>query len=244
MLSDSKHYTNLAWVYDLFQQKNTDYLHLASLIDSNLKKHKAKKILHAGSGPGRLSKILSENYGYAPHLLDNSQPMIDLSQTLLPSLTHNLGDMSDFHSNEDFGAVVLASGTFPHLLEERETERSLENFNDALRPGGVLIFDNYYPDKMISGEVLNETSKVKNKGYDILRESKTGIVSYEPTIAHHKFTYRVIKDGGTDFFDGEELLRAFSKEEIKKFLEKVGFKFVEFFPSINEGSYFTIASAG
>ena len=151
-MEPSKLYTELAEVYDIFYQKHFNYPKIAKYLDSVLKKPKAKKILHIGSGPGRLSNILAGRYKYDVHLLDSSKEMIDLSHQLLPKAPHTLADMRDFHLDDEFDAVVLAAGTFPHLLTNDDALEALEKFHDSLKIEGTLIFDVFDTKKMIDDQ--------------------------------------------------------------------------------------------
>jgi SAM-dependent methyltransferase len=240
-MEQSKLYTDYADIYDLFYQKHFNYPKIAKLIDSHLKKHKAKKILHVGSGPGRLSKILSEKYKYEVHLLDSSSEMIDLSHRLLPELPHTLADMRDFHLREDFDAVVLAGRAFAHLLRDEDIEEALEKFHDSLKVRGILIFDNFYADKLVDGEIFNEKKQVKSKGFDVIRRVKTKMVSYEPAVANLEMSYQVMGEGRVEFHEVEHMFRAFSQDEITKLSEQNDFEVLEFAPGFDKVSYYTIA---
>ena len=240
-MEQSKLYTEHAAVYDLFYQKNFNYPKIAKIIDSHLKKHKVKKILHVGSGPGKLSKILYKKYKYEVHLLDSSKEMIEISHKLLPKLPHTLADMQSFHLREDFDAVVLAGRSFSELLSDKDVGNALENFHDSLKVGGILLFDNFYTDKMVDGEVLNEQKRVKVKGFDIIRRVKAKMVSYEPTIEHLEFSFQVMGEGKVEFLEMEHMIRAFNQGEMKKLLEEGDFEVLEFAPGFDKVSYFTIA---
>jgi len=242
-MQQTKLYTDLAEVYDLYHQKHLNYSKIAKLIDKYLKKYRARKILHVGSGPGRLSKILSDKYKFQVHLLDNSREMIGLSSRLLPNLPHTLADMRDFYLDEEFDAVILAAGTFPHLLTEEDVKEALEKFHDSLKIGGVLIFDNIHPKKLIEGKTTEEKKEIKNNGKSITQYSKVKIVEYEPTIAKVEVSLRILGKGTVEFEEYSHLFRAYGQEEIKKLLEDADFEFLEFAEGVDPFSYFTIARA-
>lgn len=242
-MKQSEIHGHFAWLYDLFYQKNFNYQKIAQLIDSHLKKHKAKKILHVASGPGRLSKILSEKYKYDIHLLDSSPEMIEISHKLLPDAPQTLADMRDFHLTDDYDAVVLAGRAFAELLSDEDVESSFEKFHDSLKVGGALIFDNFCSDKIIEGESFDEQKRVKSGDFDIIRRAKTKMVSYEPTVAHLSFSYQVMGNGKVDFYEVEHMIRVFSQIEIKKLLEENDFEVLEFASGFDKASFFTIAKA-
>lgn len=242
-MQQSKLYTELADTYDIFHDKHLNYSNIAKQIDIILKKHKAKNILHVGSGPGRLSKILSQKYKYDIHLLDVSPQMISLSQTILPKHPHTLADMRDFYLDDEFDAVVLAAGVFPHLLIDEDAGEALEKFHDSLKIDGVLIFDNIYPRKLIEEGAMENKKEIKNKGKTITQYSKINIESYEPTIAKAKVSIRIVAEGEVSFQEYEHLFRAYTQDEIKKLLKKNDFEFLEFEDGIDETSYFTVARA-
>ena len=243
-MQQAKLYTELADTYDIFHQKHLNYSNIAKQLDALLKKQRAKKILHVGSGPGKLSKILSQKYKYEVHLLDASPQMISLSQSLLPKHPHTLADMRDFYLDDEFDAVVLAAGVFPHLLTDTDVEEALEKFHDSLKLDGVLIFDNIFPKKLIEDGGGDSKKEIKNKGKTITQYSKISIDNYEPTLARAKVSMRIVFGGEVSFQEYEHLFRAFSQDEIKKLLKKGYFEFIAFEDGIDEASYFTIARAG
>ena len=243
-MQQSKLYTELANTYDVFHQKHLNYSKIAKQIDSLLQKHKAKKILHVGSGPGRLSKILFQKYKYDIHLLDVSPQMISLSQDLLPKQPHTLADMRDFYLDDEFDVVVLAAGVFRHLLMDEDAQEALEKFHDSLKIDGVLIIDNIFPKKLIEGGAGESKKEIKNKGKTITQYSNITIENYEPTIARAKVSIRIVSEGEVSFEEYEHLFRAFSQDEVKKLLKKGDFEFLEFEDGIDSASYFTVAKAG
>ncbi|MEX0617076.1 MAG: class I SAM-dependent methyltransferase [Candidatus Woykebacteria bacterium] len=242
-MDQSKLYTDLANIYDLFYQKHFNYPKVASLIDQYLKKYRAKKVLHVGSGPGRLTKILSQKNKYDVQMLDSSKEMIELSHKLLPKIPQTLADMRDFHLSEEFDAVILAGRAFPHLLTDEDISEALEKFHDSLKPQGILIFDTFFADKMLQGELYPEIKKIKIDGIEIARHIKTKIVSYDPPITNLAFSFKAYDNGEARFYDVEHLVRGFSQEDVKKLLEENGFEVLEFAPGLDEVSYFTIARA-
>lgn len=242
-MQQAKLYTDLAEVYDLFHQKHLNYSQIAKYLDSILKNYKAKKILHVGSGPGRISKILVKKYKYDLHLLDNSSQMIGLSTKLLPGLPHTLADMQDFYLEDEFDAVILAAETFPHLLTNEDASEALEKFHDSLRIGGVLIFDNIFPKKLIEGKTREEKKEIKVDGKIITQYTKVKIEEYQPTIANVSVSVRILGDGKVEFEEYSHLLRAYDQKEIEKILKKNDFELLEFAAGIDRSSYFTIAKA-
>lgn len=239
----SKLYTDLAEVYDLFHQKHLNYSQIAKYLDSTLKKHRAKKILHVGSGPGRISKILAKKYRYDLHLLDSSSQMIGLSTKLLPGLPHTLADMRDFYLDDEFDAVILAAGTFPHLLTNEDAAEGLEKFHDSLKIDGILIFDNIFPKKLIEGKTKEEKKEIKNNGKSITQYSKVKIMKYQPTIANIEVSLRILGKGEVEFEEYSHLFRAYDQKEIEKILKDNDFELLEFAPGIDDASYFTVAKA-
>lgn len=242
-MEQSKLFTELAQIYDLFYQKHLNYSKIAKFLDSFLKKHQAKKVLHVGSGPGRLSKILSQKYNYDVHTLDNSQEMLALSLKINPRLPQTLADMTDFHLREDFDTVVLAGSTFSHLIEDNDINSALEKFHDSLKIGGILIIDTFYPDKLIEGGSFTDKKTVKGRDYSVTRLAKTKVIQNDPTIAHTEFSFRVSKDGRTVFEKVEFLLRGIGQKDMKKFLKNNDFEVLEFTKGIDQASYFVIAKA-
>ena len=242
-MEPSKLYTELAEIYDLFYQKHFNYPKIAKYLDSVLKKPKAKKILHVGSGPGRLSNILAGRYKYDVHLLDSSKEMIDLSHQLLPKAPHTLADMRDFHLDDEFDAIISAGRAFSDLMTDEDIDEALEKFQDSLKMGGIVIFDVFDTKKMIDDEIYLEKMQIKNGRSDVSRHVKTKLISYEPTLASVDFSFRVSRNGKTDFYNANHIIRGYDKDEIKKILKKADFEVLDFAPGLDETSFYVIAVA-
>ena len=96
---------------------------------------------------------------------------------------------------------------------------------------------------MIDDEIYLEKMQIKNGRSDVSRHVKTKLISYEPTLASVDFSFRVSRNGKTDFYNTNHIIRGYDKDEIKKILKKADFEVVDFGPGLDEASFYVIATA-
>src|SRR6202041_2420156 len=101
----------------------------------------ATRILDLGAGTGILTTFVRSWYPAAHiHLMDFSQPMIDLARKRLASDTNISYEVADYTSaplGENYDAIVSALSI--HHLEHPAKKSLFAKIFAALRPGGVFV---------------------------------------------------------------------------------------------------------
>lgn len=233
-------YFDHAELYDKMYEVIFDYDEQFSIVDEHMKERGMDKILEAACGTGRLAKRLYDN-GYEVVGLDISEEMLDIARKRVPEINFVQDDIRDFDLNDRFDAVVCFGHSFAHMINDEDIYRALECFNQHLRQGGLLMMDNFDALQTIKGfekyREINDrvelTDKIVERDNYIDWNIGKGI-SWD-----WKCEYTVKKDGDViERFKDEQVLRSFLKSEINYFLEKKGFKTIEFdedrFLHINE----------
>jgi SAM-dependent methyltransferase len=144
-MSERTGYERSAHLYDLFDSKPnvTFFGHYAE---------KAGEILDIGAGTGRIAIPLARR-GVKIYAVEPSPAMrnefekklqADVSQHeetgLRDRITLIPGDAQSFELDRAF-SVALLSGSFDHLLDDKERLAALKNIGRHLVPGGRLVFD-------------------------------------------------------------------------------------------------------
>jgi SAM-dependent methyltransferase len=91
---------------------------------------------------------------------------LDLSEAMLATLRKKAaalhlaphvyaGDMSDFHLPRRYALVMITFNAFVHNLTQEAQIRCLECCRRHLLPGGVLVFDSFFPSLAIIGAAPN-----------------------------------------------------------------------------------------
>jgi len=236
----SKLYSDYGWIYEIFYEKHFNYPQIASLLEKHLKKYQIKTILHIGSGPGHLTKLLVDN-GFDITGLDNSGEMIEMARKIIPDVKFVKDDFREINLKGKFDAVISIGRTFTHIISDKDVSNSLKCFRRVLRNNGILLFDNFKSEKMNTGKIFNDIITIKNRGYKITRKSKLELLSKKPSVGKWKYTFEVAKNLHTAKYPNEDTIRAFSKKEISSFLKKSGFKIIKFAPNFDNVSFLTIA---
>jgi glycine/sarcosine N-methyltransferase len=125
-----------------------------------LRGYGAQEVLDAATGTGFHSVALAEA-GFEVTSLDGSVAMLRRAVANARRrgrlLQPVVGDWRDLGSclARDYDAVVCLGSSFPHLLDRGDRERALDNFRQALRPGGVLVLDHRNFDALRAGRYAN-----------------------------------------------------------------------------------------
>lgn len=125
-------------LYPLSWYKNW-YFFITRVIDKfNLK---PKLIIDAGCGTGRLTNIISQNYNVIG--FDKSPEMISLAKETFPSLKFFVSKFNKFSlpKNTKADIIVCTFDSLNYLKTNIELDSVFSNFNNNLRPGGILLFD-------------------------------------------------------------------------------------------------------
>ena len=225
-------YTKLANLYDEFYQKIFNYKKMAVEIDKILKRYKAKKILEVACGTGHLAKYLHD-FGYIIIATDLFEEILNLARKNAPEIKFLKQDMKNLKLKQKFDAVICLGRSFTYMTTNEDVEKALNSFNKVLKRNGILIFDNFNAEKSIRNfdRYKRRTETIKLNDKVVVRKHKqswnlsTGITwnwNCEYIIKQNNKVIQILKDSS--------VLRGFLKSELEYFLEKTGFKILEFYP--------------
>ena len=212
-------YEKSAPFYDLFDSKeNIDFFHHYAA--------QAGKILDIGAGTGRIAIPLARR-GAEVYCIEPSSAMrkefeikLQAEPRLRERITLIAGEAASFNLDGVFPAAIL-SGTFDHLLTDKERLDALSNIGRHLCNRGVLVFDVFLG--LMDDSELTPAGAAKIGGREV-RRSVGG---------------RILPDGKKEtwllfeVFEGGELIdrieeRSFvgvtSRERIHTLLEAAGFE--------------------
>ena len=145
-------YEDFAKVYDeLMQEINydewADYIFRMTLNSTK----PIKKILEFGCGTGNITLRLAKK-GFDMRAVDLSEDMLTVADEKaeaqgIENVRFFKGDMSNFQIGETFDAVIVCCDSFNYLKSLDEIESFLSCSAEALKPGGLLMFDMNTPEK-------------------------------------------------------------------------------------------------
>jgi SAM-dependent methyltransferase len=95
-----------------------------------------RTVLELGSGGGHLASHLTGRY--AMTLVDISEPMLEVSRRLNPTVSHHQGDMRTVRLGETFDAVFIHDA-IDYMVTEDDLRRAVTTAYEHCRPGGIVV---------------------------------------------------------------------------------------------------------
>ena len=217
-----KIYSEFARVYHEMYQCIFNYEEDFKLYHKHLSKLKCCKILEIGCGSGNLAKFFLEK-GYDYTGLDISKEMIEIAQEMVPEGKFIGGDMRALELDDNFEAVIVTGRTFTHMTTNHDVMFALNSIHEVLEHEGWLLFDNFNAYEIFTGFKEESEHKATYEGRKYFRKSNTSF-DFE-----HGWTWKweakyIIEEGKEkQTFKDEIMLRAFTEDELRLFLEINGF---------------------
>lgn len=228
----TKLYTELADIYHEMYQSIFDYRQQFRECHTLLKKHGAKRVLEAGCGAGNLAPYFLEA-GYDYTGMDVAEPMLRIAKREQPEARFVHGDMCrfslrKFDAMRKFDAIVIVGRGFTHMPTNAQALDALRCVRRALRPGGVLIFDNFEAERIFTHFHKRSRERAHVGSKTITRESE-GSWNLETGWTWNWDAVYVVEEGGRKrTFRDRSVLRAFGRDELRLLLGLAGFTEVRF----------------
>lgn len=219
-------YESFASVYDLFMD-DVDYDCWVKYIEEIWKKFNVNPelICELGCGTGNITLRLAEK-GYDIIGVDLSADMLSEARKKAAEkgldVLFLLQDMREFELYGTVNSILCLCDSLNYITEDEDIQEVFDLVNNYLHPGGVFIFDlnTEYKFREIYGQ--NTFSQVDDDAVYIWEN----YYDEEEKINEYYLNFFVKNSGGTyDRTQEEHYERAYSLDEIKRFIEKSGMKF-------------------
>jgi SAM-dependent methyltransferase len=214
-------YTDWAVLYDaIYHSKN--YREEASRVRELLGKNGIKdgsRVLEAACGTGSYLVHLDQWYEVAG--FDLNEGILDVARRKLPDANLFEADMADFDVEKPFDAVLCLFSSIGYVYPKEQLERAAECFAAALKPGGVLMIEQFVEAKdFVPGLMTLQTYD----GED-LKCARACITKNEGEYAVLDFNWLVMR---RDLSEVEHVVErhklwGFSADLLKTILEGAGF---------------------
>lgn len=232
-------YSTLARAHHIFYKLYFPHTKIASTLDKYLKQYNCKQIVFFG-GFIQTAKILQQN-GYKITFVDYTKEMVDEAKKTLKDMMFVVSDMRTVDLDKKFDAIILMGRIMTYMYTDKDVLRALRAFKNNLKIGGIVLFDNYETGKMGKDEYFNGTIQATGDGITVHRISTIKQIQLLPSLYNWDAIYE-IENGKKDVYeDNNHILRAVTKEEIKKLVEKAGLKFIKNAPNFEKRSFITLA---
>jgi SAM-dependent methyltransferase len=182
-------------------------------------------LLDLGCGTGEHLDRLSRA-GIRCTGIDDSEEMLAIARSRFPDAAdYILADMSGIDYEEDFDLVISLFGSFNYLIHDADVESMLSRIARALRRGGKGIIEiwNAPPIVKIREKDIGPVSTTRFDGATIGRERGFAMRSdTDKTVVEVHYRYRIEAPGGMKTLRDRHLMRAFTPDEITRFIEASG----------------------
>ena len=122
--------------YDAVYQVDADYEKKEELIRENIEE--GSKVLYLGCGTGNLIERLENEYEFAG--VEPSEEMAEKARKKTSAEILVLR-AEEIEFDEEFDAAVSFGQSMNYVLGDQEMEKVIGSTYDALKPGGILMFD-------------------------------------------------------------------------------------------------------
>jgi len=211
-------YSILAPLYDRLMEETYDYEAWAEYL---LKFLPAEgNLLDLGCGTGKLAGIFLDK-GYHMTCADVSVEMLSVLYDRLGS--HKNLQVLEAAAEEigtigSFDAVLMNCDVVNHIIDKRDLKLALRNVYDNLKPGGIFLFD-IVTDKKLRDLLGDNTFTEETDDAFIIWQN-----TWDKPYSESRMTI-FAKDGKTwRRHEESQLMRAYSEEELKEMLTKLGFR--------------------
>jgi len=220
--------------YDLFYKKK-DYSAECDFLEKIFEEFSDKpveNILDLGCGTGGHLIPLAKR-GYSLAGIESSKCMFSIAKVkintkLKVKLVNK--DISGFRLNRKFDAAIAMFSVFNYLLADKIILKFLNQVNFHLKDRGLFIFDIWSAPGVLSVKPANRKKVVINNKKKIIRICQPVLDTRKHLVKIH---YTVLHTEGKKMLQkANEVhrLRFFFPEEIKRFLNRGGFKILSYTP--------------
>jgi ubiquinone/menaquinone biosynthesis C-methylase UbiE len=213
-------YNNFARYYDRIYEK-LDHEKEVEFVKWAVCKHKnseSNELLDIACGTGRHAIFLKNDFEILG--VDISREMLKIAREKVPDVEFVSGDMKKLDLRRKFDVIICMFSAMNYNTTLEELERTLTNFHDHLKDGGVLVFDlGINKENWVEGRVSVDT--VVDNGLKIVRISKSHL---ENGIFHSNFVFLVKENGKIDFDIDEHTLGVFEIGKVAELMENMGFE--------------------
>lgn len=238
----SKHlYTKLAKVNSLFYKYYFNHKKIAGLINKFLKKFDCKEIVFFGGFLDTAGFL--QQKGYEITFVDYTAEMVNEAKKALKNMDFETFDMRNLKLSTKKDAIILMGRIMTYMYTNDDVLKALRAFKSNLKPGGIIIVDNYETGRIDNDSYFNGKITAKGEGVTINRISKMSKKQDKPSLYRWDGVYEKIPSNGLSesFKDIDHTLRAFTKDEFQELVKESGLKFIGHYPNFEAKSFITVA---
>lgn len=223
----TKLYSELAQVYHDMYQSLFDYEKEFRFYDRLLKKYFCRSVLEVGCGSGNLAPyFLKAGYEYVG--LDLYNEMLQIARKNHPEGQFVQGDMRELNLEQVFDSIIITGRSFGYLITNKDVMSALKSVHRTLKEKGILIFDSFKADDILPNLKKEFAQDVEVKDMKCKRVNRTSLNLETGWTWNWEADYHIEKKGQKKkIIKDKTVLRAFTEDELKLFLQLNGFEVLE-----------------
>jgi SAM-dependent methyltransferase len=236
-----KLYSELAEYYYEIEKPGRSFQDEIEFVHEVLQKYKVHSLIDLGCGSGEHIASL-KRAGYSVKGIDSSEQMLQVARKRFPECQFAQGTLQNFQNEQQVECITCLFGTFNYLIADEDIRKALKNIHSLLKTGGIAIFEvwNSSPIRKIQRKPIGPVSMSKIGNVVVKRNRGFKISSSNPgekgeNIVEVNFIFhldeKVVKD--------KHIMRVFSLEELKGFLEESRFQILEIYGGFKMQKFFS-----
>lgn len=221
-------FSRSADLYDLIYRQFKDYAEESRRIARLLERvHPGgKSVLDVACGTGEHARHLADDHGYRVDGLDVEPEFIRLAQQKNPSGRFLCADMTDFHVERRYDAVLCLFSSIGYVRTLENVERTLRRFREHLTVGGVVVVEPWIePHAWQNGRVFMHAAEADDVA--VCRMSHSGRRGDISVLAFH---YLIGRGEGIEHLTETHELGLFTRQQLERCFAAAGFTAVEYDP--------------
>jgi SAM-dependent methyltransferase len=213
-------YKQLARYYDMVRipDRYDQEVRILKRIITKLKASRGRALLDAGCGTGGHLRYLVNDFDCTG--LDLHEGMLRLARKDVPKATFIRADMTNFHIGNKFDVILCVYSAIGLVRTYRNLERTVKNFANHLKSGGIVILENdsfSYP----RSPSLHMKLLTTERGYTKI--AKVEYYQRKGNVLVEREDYLVAERGkGVKHYADLQLLGMFELKRTKRILERAG----------------------
>ena len=209
--------------------RDKDYMSEAKTVDKLLKKYgdNIQSILVMGCGTGRHDRCLQQ-LGYHIRGIDMSEDMIKEAKAVSTNIEYEVSDIRDYKTDRKYDAVVSLFHVISYQTTNEDIKKSLQTASNALKIGGVLLFDVWYGPGVLTDRPSKRIKEVEWNDHRIVRTATPAMHPNE-NIVDVRYDFKITGDSNTDVEEltEEHHMRYYFKPEMEEYMKQTGLKMLD-----------------
>jgi predicted TPR repeat methyltransferase len=212
--------------YDLFYQDKPYQQEAASIVKGiQYYLPKAHTLLDMGCGTGIHARHFQQA-GFSVQGVDLSVQMIEIARRRSDGILYHVEDARSFKLPASVDVVTLLFHVMSYQTSNEDVESTLRACAANLNPDGLLFFDVWHAPAVLMQQPERRTKVCEAGGTRVTRQASPAHNELDRTV-EVRYDIEVCTPKSCETFTEHHLMRYFSFDEVKSFLDSAGFDLLE-----------------